>query len=108
MEPEDEAAKTKLQVLFFQLGELLKDPPDIMNLSDWRDNVEYALTEIHEISDSAYERLHMLAHEAINRAIIHVNHIDKDMPPDQLERSSAEYFEQVGFITSEINALKSM
>ncbi len=106
--PQDKAAKSKLQVLLFQLTELLKDPPIIINLPDWRDNVEGVLEEIGALSPDAYDRLQSLVAEAIRRAVAHVGDLDNEAAPNKTERSYNEYFTQVAFVTSEINAIKSL
>lgn len=103
----DEASKEKLQLLFYQLAELLKDPPVVINLFDWRDSVENVMNEIEEISPHVRERLQDLVTEVIRRAEAHVDDIDSDALPHKMEVSSQEYFTQVAFVTSEINALKS-
>ncbi|QVL58336.1 MAG: hypothetical protein KFB93_04435 [Simkaniaceae bacterium] len=106
--PQDEASKEKMQLLLFQLVELLKDPPIVINLQDWRDSVEDVIDEIEELSSFAYDRLQDLVAEAIRRAEVHVRDLDSDVPPQQTEKSYHEYFAQVAFVSSEINALKSL
>lgn len=106
--PKDEATKQKLQVLLFQLGEIIKDPPTILDLSVWEDNIELVMDEIKEVCELAYDRLDDLVIEVIRRGEIHVKNVDEEMPPNEVEQTEHEYFQQVGFVTSEINSLKSI
>lgn len=106
--PQDEPSKEKMQILLFQLGELLKDPPIVLNLADWRDSVEDVMDEIEGLSPYARDRLQDLVTEAIRRAEVHVDDLDSDAPPNKTEMSAQEYFAQIAFVGSEINALKSI
>ena len=106
--PQDEASKTKLQVLLFQLAELLKDPPIVINLPDWRDNVEDVMDEIEGLSPYVRDHLDDLITEVIRRAEVHVDDLDREAAPNETERSYHEYFTQVAFVASEINAIKSL
>ena len=106
--PQDEASKEKMQLLLYQLGELLNDPPIVINLPDWRDSIEDIMDEIEELSPYARDRLQDLISGAIRRAATHVDDLDSDAPPNKTEMSAHEYYKQVAFVTSEINALKSL
>jgi hypothetical protein len=106
--PKDEAAKAKLQLLLFQLSEILNDPPTILDLADWRDNISHVMDQIKEVSELAYNRLEDLVVEVVRRGEVHVDDLDSEAPPNQSERTAHEYFAQVAFVTSEINSLKSI
>lgn len=103
----DQPSKEKLAVLLFQLSEQLKSPPVIIDFYDWREDVEYTLKEIKELSPFAFERLDDLVSEAIRIAALHVSNMDRDASPKELEQSSMDYHEQVAFVLSEINSVKS-
>lgn len=105
--PKDETSKEKLRILLFQLSELLNDPPVVINFHDWTETVEDLMDEIEEFSSFVRNRLDDLVVEALKRANIHVEDLDNDAPPNQIERSAHEYYTQVAFVTSEINNLKS-
>ena len=102
----DQPSKEKLNLLLFQLGEHLNDPPVVINLNDWRDTAQDILEEIAEVSPFARNRLDDLVTEAVRRAEIHVDDLDSDAAPTQSEKSAHEYYTQVGFVMSEINDLK--
>ncbi len=106
--PQDEASKEKIQLLLFQLGELLKDPPIVINFLDWRDNVEDVMGEIKDLSPYVYDRLQDLIIEVARRAEVHVEDLDNEAVPNDTERSYHEYFAQAGFVASEINSIKSL
>ena len=106
--PKDDASKEKLQVLLYQLSEQLKDPPIMVNLNDWRDTVEFLMRDIQELSTYIHDRLEDLVDEAVRLAIQHVMDLDQDAPPKESEQSSMNYFEQVAFVSSEMNAIKSL
>lgn len=106
--PQDEASKEKMQLLLFQLSELLKDPPIVINLPDWRESVEDVMEEINELSSYAHDRLQDLVIEGVRRVEVHVEDLDSDAAPNKTESSAHEYYAQVAFINSEINALKSL
>jgi len=106
--PSDEASKEKLQLLLFQLGETLKDPPVVIDIYSWRDSVEVIMEEIQKVSPYAYNMLEDLITETVRIANIHVSDLDRNAPPNEIEQSSMKYFEQVAFVNSEINNLKSM
>ncbi|NGX51497.1 MAG: hypothetical protein K1060chlam2_01363 [Chlamydiae bacterium] len=103
----EEATKTKLQLLLYQLGELLNEPPTTLDLPDWRDNVTYIMEEIRDISELAFNHLEDLVAEVVRLGEVHVADLDEDAPPKQTERTGYDYFKQVGFVSSEINSLKS-
>jgi len=106
--PKDDATKAKLQVLFFQLNEILKDPPTILDFPEWKDNISYVMDQIKELSELVYNRLDDLVTELIRRGENHVSDLDVDAAPQQTERSAYKYFEQLAYIESEINSLKSL
>ncbi len=106
--PEDEASKEKLQLLLFQLGEQLKDPPIIIDLYDWSDTVEIIMKDIQGVSPYVHDRLEDLVNDAVRLANKHVMDLDKDAPPKDSEQSSMEYFEQIAFVASEIHAIRSL
>lgn len=106
--PEDEASREKLQLLLFQLGEELKDPPIVIDIITWRENVEIAMEGIREVSPYVFERLEDLINEVIRLAQKHVMDIDNDLPPNEVEQSAMKYYQQVSIINSEINAIKSL
>jgi len=104
----DEASREALEVLLFQLMELLKGPPVFLDLPEWRENVEDVMNKIKDLSEVAYENLEDLVVEAVRRVEVHVQDLDENTEPQQTERSAQEYFTQVGFVSSEINSLKSI
>ncbi|MCB1107671.1 MAG: hypothetical protein KDK76_06220 [Chlamydiia bacterium] len=106
--PEDSASKEKLHILLYQLSEQLKNPPIVIDLHDWRESVEIIMKEIEEFSPYVFERLEDLVVEAIRLANIHVLDLDKEAPPKEVEHSAIEYQEQIAFVSSEINAIKSL
>lgn len=106
--PTDDTEKERLQVLLFQLSEQLKDPPLMIDLYDWRDTMEILMKEIKEISTFAYDRLDDLVNEAMRLAEKHVQDLDRDAPPKESEQSAMNYQEQIAFVTSEINTIKSL
>ena len=106
--PEDDASKEKLQLLLFQLGEQLKDPPIMIDLYNWRDNVEIIMKDIQEVSPYVHDRLDDLINEAMRLANKHVMDLDRDISRRDSEQSAREYFEQIAFVASEINAIKSL
>lgn len=105
--PKDEPSKEKFRMLLFQLGEMLNDPPIVINFLDWRETIEDLMEEIEELSPFAFGRLDDLVTEALRRAGTHVEDLDSDAAPGQIEKSEHEYFAQVAFVASEINDLKS-
>ncbi|MBI3211279.1 MAG: hypothetical protein HYZ47_01150 [Simkania negevensis] len=104
----ENSTRAKLSLLLFQLGELFKDPPTVLDYYDWSDNIDYILGEINQLSSTAFNRLEDLVIEAQRRGKQHVDDIDADEAPSVIEHSSYLYFEQVSFITSEINSIKSL
>ena len=106
--PKDEATRQKLQLLIFQLSEIINDPPTILDLADWEDNIEHVMNEIKDVSEMAYDRLDDLVIEVVRRGEIHVKDVDDEVSPKQSEQTAHEYFQQVAFVTSEINSLKSI
>lgn len=106
--PKDKATKAKLQLLLYQLGETLKDPPIMLDVIYWKDTVEETMKQIKMSSELAYNRLEDLVDEAVRRAEAHVIDLDNEDTGQELGRTSHEYFEQVAFVTSEINSLKSI
>ena len=55
-----------------------------------------------------HDRLDDLVREASRLANKHVMDLDRDAPPKDSEQSAMEYFEQIAFVASEINAIKSL
>jgi len=105
--PKDEAAKEKLQLLLYQLSEILNEPPTTLDLPDWKDNVAYVMDQIKGVSELGYNHLEGLVIEVVRRGEVHVADLDEDASAAQTERTAYEYFEQVAFVASEINTLKS-
>ena len=106
--PKDKSTQEKLQILLYRLEETLKDPPIMLDIFIWKDAVEQTMKQIKEASELAYNRLEDLVDEAVRRAESHVVDLDNEQSFQEVERTSCEYFEQVAFVTSEINALKSI
>ncbi|MEM8728258.1 MAG: hypothetical protein AAGE99_06165 [Chlamydiota bacterium] len=106
--PRDKASKEKMRLLLYQLGELLNDPPIVINLIDWSDSIEDIMDEIEDLSPFARNRLQGLITEVVRRAEVHVDALDSDALPTKTETSAQEYYAQVAFAHSEINALKSL
>jgi hypothetical protein len=79
----------------------------VINYYDWRETIEDLMDEIAELSPSVRERLDDLVVEAFKRVHTHVEDLDSDALPTQIERSAHEYYAQVAFVISEINDLKS-
>jgi len=103
----NEEQRSKLNVLLFQLGDLLKEPPTILDVHDWKNNIDYVMQEIREISSEAYEKLDDLVTQVWRLGEQHVYEIDSDEPPNVVAHSAEKYFEQVSYVTSEINSLKA-
>jgi len=99
---------TKLNHYLFQLSELIKSPPTVLDYHDWKSNVDFVMQEIHDLSDRAYEELEDLVTQLKRLGEDHVFRIDADEPPDVISRSSELYFEQVSYLTSEMNRLKGV
>lgn len=102
----NEEQSAKLNVLLFQLGELVKDLPTVLDYRDWKNNIDYVMREIHDISDIAYEKLDDLVTQIIQIGEDHVYLLDSDEAPNVIAHSSETYFKQVAYLTSEINSLK--
>jgi len=102
----DEASKKQFNTLLFQLGELLNDPPVVIGLYGWMDDVDEVMEKIQKLSPEAYDRLEDLVSEAVQRANQHVSDIDAEADPKVLEHDSNLYFEEIAFVSSEINNLK--
>ncbi len=106
--PEDDSSKEKLQLLLFQLGEQLKEPPIMIDLYNWRDTVEIIMKDIQEVSPYVHDRLDALISEAMRLVHKHVMDLDRDISRKDSEQSAMDYFEQIAFVASEINAIKSL
>ena len=96
----------KLHALFFQLGEILKEPPTIIDCYDWIDNIDFLMQQIQAISEDVYSKLDDLVTEVQRCGKEHVHDIDTEASPSQISRSADLYFKQVSYINSEINNLK--
>jgi len=103
----NEEQRSKLSVLLFQLGDQLKEPPTILDYQDWKNNVDYIMEEIRDISDEAYNKLDDLVTEVLRLGEEHMHEIDAEEPPNVLARSAELFYAQVSYVTSEINSLKS-
>ncbi|CCB89468.1 hypothetical protein [Simkania negevensis] len=104
----NEEQRAKLSVLLYQLGDQLKEPPTILDYQDWKNNVDYIMQEIRDISDAAYYKLDDLVTEVLRLGEEHVYEIDSDEPPNVVARSAELFYTQVSYVTSEINSLKSL
>ncbi len=104
----NEEQRAKLNVLLFQLGDQLKEPPTILDYQDWKNNVDYIMQEIRDISDTAYHKLDDLVTEVLRLGEEHVAEIDSDEPPNIVARSAELFFMQVSYVNSEINNLKAL
>lgn len=104
----DEKKAKRLNLLLFQLGELVKDPPTALDIEDWKKNVEYVMQEIRDISDHVYDRLDDLVTEVVRIGEEHIHQIDMDEAPSVVARSGELYFTQIAYLNSEINMLKSL
>ena len=104
----NKAIKAKLQLLLFQLEETLNDPPTVLDLIEWKENIEHIMNQISNIFDTVYDCLQDLVTEAVRRVEVHVQNLYEEAPPKEIEQSGHDYFQQVGFVISEINSLKSI
>ena len=98
----------KINTLLFELESLLNDPPLEIDLYSWINDVDHVMDKISENSPHAFSYLENLVLEAEKRAQEHVKNLDDEEEPHIIEESHNHYFEQVGFILSEINSLKSI
>lgn len=98
--------RNKLHSLFYQLSELIKSLPTILDFYDWVGRVDYIMQEIRDLSDRAYERLNDLVLELERIAEKHVEDLDEDVSPRVAASSAEKYFQQVSYVISEINQLK--
>lgn len=106
---ESEENKNQILGLLSQIAEMLKEPPIIIDFYDWREDLEQMMREIHSLSPHIHDRLDDLVSEAIRLGALHVNDIDKEeISPNEVEQSSINYYEQIAFINSEINSIKSL
>lgn len=96
----------KLNLFLCQLGELIKEPPTVLNYYDWKSNIDYLMQEIHDVSDATYEKFNDLVAQVMEVGEEHVYFVDSDEPPNVISRSMEQYFKQVSYLTSEINSLK--
>ena len=101
-----QAVKKKINLLLFELENLLNDPPIEIDLYSWIDDVDRVMDKINENSPHAFSYLESLVLEAEKRAEEHVRNLDEEEEPHIIEESRNLYFEQVGFTLSEINSLK--
>ncbi len=92
--------------LLFQLGEILKEPPTVIDCYDWLDTIDALMRQIRAISKEAHDKLDDLICEVQRRGQEHVRDIDANESPSQVARSADLYFEQVSYTNSEINDLK--
>ena len=104
----DDAAHTKLNLLLFQLSESVKIPPTIVDLYDWRYNVDYVMGQIKELAPDHYNRLDDLVTAVQLQGQNHITDIDADEAVNVIAHSSEHYFEKVSMLISEINHLKSL
>ena len=104
----NEEQRSKLNILLFQLGDQLKEPPTVLDYQDWKNNVDYIMEEIRDISDAAYGKLDDLVTEALRLGEEHMHEIDSDEPPNVVGRSAELFYTQVSYVTSEINNLKAL
>ena len=102
----DDKKLVKLNALLYQLGEQVKDLPTLLDYHEWKNNLDYTMQEIRDISDKAYESLEDLVTQVCRIGEEHIYELDNDEPPSVTARSSELYFEQVAYITSEVNRLK--
>lgn len=105
--PKDEAGETKLGLLLFQLGELVKDPPTTVDLYDWRYNIDHVMKEIKDLAPDYYEQLDDLVTAVQMEGERHVSDIDAEEAPNVIAHSGEHYFAKVAHLISEINRLKS-
>jgi len=103
-----ESEKVKLGLLLFELGELFKNPPITIDYFDWTDRVDHVMDEIGRVSVQVFERIEALVSLVVLKAKEHVDDIDGDAMGNEIEQSSIRYYEQVGFLTSEINTIKGL
>lgn len=104
----NEEKRTKLNLLLFQLGEMVKDPPTVLDHYDWKNDLDYVMQEIRDISEEAYEKLYDIVLQVQRMGEEHIGDIDGDAAPNVTARSAELYFQQVAYLTSEINSLKKV
>ncbi len=95
-------------MLLYKLGEIIKDPPVVIDYYAWLDDVDSILKQLKKVDREAYDRVIDLASELQRRAGDMIRDLDDEETPAILSKDQALYFEEASFITSEINALKNV
>lgn len=98
-EPEE-----KLEPLLWQLRDLAQMPPVTIDLYVWQGDIDMVMKQIRTLSKGAYEQLEDLVLELEKRGVEHVRDMDNNEPPEVTEESRRRYFEQLAFLTSELQA----
>ena len=98
----------QVNLLFFQLSELVNDPPTILDFYDWRSNVNKLMKEIKRLSPKDHERLDDLVEGVKLHGEKHINDLDAEESPAVIAHSQEHYFQSVAMLESEINQLKRL
>ncbi len=93
-----------LEPLLWQLRDLAQMPPVTIDLYVWERDIDAVMKQIRALSKRAYEQLEDLVLELEKRGIEHVRDLDNNEPPEVMEESHRRYFEQLAFLTSELQA----
>ena len=96
------------ELLLYQLGELIKDPPVVIDYYGWLNDVDRSMKAIKKVDREAYDRLIDLVSELQRRAGDMIKDLDDEEIPSTIARDHSHYFEEASFITSEINSLKNV
>ena len=107
-DPEKKRLDGRINFFFFQLSELVNDPPTTLDFYDWRSNVNTLMEEIKELSLSDYEQLDDLVEAVKLQGERHVSDLDAEESPAVIAHSQEHYFESVAMLDSEINQLKKI
>ena len=98
----------KVNLLFFQLSELVNNPPITIDFYDWRSSINALMKEIKSLSPKDHKRLEDLVEGVKMRAEKHIIDLDAEESPAVVAHSQEHYFQSVAMLESEINQLKRL
>ena len=98
----------KVNLLFFQLSELVNNPPTTIDFYDWRSNINALMKEIKRLSPEDHKRLDDLVEGVKMRGEKHIIDLDAEESPAVVAHSQEHYFQSVAMLESEINQLKRL
>lgn len=107
-DPEKKRLDKKINLLFFQLSQLVNDPPTTVDFYDWRSNVNNLMQEIEGFSPRVHDRLDDLVEAVKLQGERHVSDLDAEESPAVTAHSQERYFQSVAMLDSEINQLKKI